>query len=146
MKPFTLKQAFLGWLAVSVTLLLLLFLWNPLVHMLYRVRDAAVRAEVSLASYFRMAEPAPITKPKFRQAGYFIAGIPAHNPVGIFPMDRDEPLQSVYEAMAWVHQRGGGVVQVEPGSLRRGKRVAYFGCDESRGGKCFPDVYVTVKR
>lgn len=137
MKNLTMKQAFLLWLGVSVVLLLTLFLWAPVSDM-FRTAD--------LASYVHIADPAPITKPHFRQAGYYIAGIPKNNSMNIFPMDRDEPLQSVYQAMAWVHQRGGGLVQVEPGSLRRGKRIAYFGCDESRGGQCFSDVQVTVKK
>lgn len=144
MKNISMKQAFFGWIVVSVALIVLVLFQGPISKALHRTQDAAVRAEAYLASYFRVAEL--MDKSRVRKVGFYVTGIvSAHHTVGIFAMSQDEPLESVYQAMAWVHQRGGGIVQVEPGSLRRGKRMAYLGCDERRGGQCFSDVSITVR-
>lgn len=100
----------------------------------------------TVASYFELAAAPRTPHPALRRAGYIVTGMPDKAPWKIFLMSNDEPIATVYEAMEWVHNAGGGKVQIEQASLRRGKKIDYFGCDPSRGGKCFPDVYVITQR
>jgi hypothetical protein len=94
-----------------------------------------------------------------RHSTHFVTGVPDHGPEAVFGQDPDEPIQTVYDVMAWVHGQGGGRVQVEPHTLGKGKHRDYLGCDPGRAhaswwarfwdgesdGRCYSDVYVTVK-
>lgn len=104
---------------------------------------ASLRATV--ASYLEVAPAPPSPHPALHRASYVVIGMPTKTAWKVFPMSSDEPIATVYEAMEWVHNAGGGKVQIEQASLRKGKRLDYFGCDPSRGGKCFSDVQVITQ-
>jgi len=151
----TMQQAFCGWLLLGflyVCAWVLLPTLGMLEHrivfrtsFLYGQARKAIVAEVD--SFTKIPSP-PTVYPWFRRSGAICIAVPRKAPQKIFPLSQDEPIGTVYEAMDYVHSVGDGqgTVELERGSIRRGKRLWYLGCDPQMGGHCWPGVQLTLKR